>query len=249
MEIIDNNNNNYKDFIEGIRNAYKENRNVRVYQECKERIKRGRSHSISSTLEDYVACLLLKELNNDEIYIFVDQPIIKKQNGKTKTYYPDIMVCKCNINENKDDKKLAKEYTCFYMCDIKTDVGWKRDKLPDICKVHLEQLDDLKKIDNIQITAKDGINKSLKYIFNIENDAKYDVVFVSCGNGVNNLESLKEKFQKKDKKYRDNSKKTNCFLLSEGDHINVYKDDENKISVSKTTDYDNWIKRIINSIK
>ena|GEM_PF-2915173 len=226
--------NNFDKFIENVSNAYQESRNVRAYNNCKN-ISRGRSHSCSSIFEDYVACLILEELSDiNDIFIFTDQPFSVKpdKNKRTFTIYPDVLVC----------KKMQEKYKCFYMCDTKTDIGWIRKSLHDIC-------DNKEKHTNYlcgkTIDTKDGKNKGKKYTIEFDNNLIYDIVIISDGNGLKGEDDLIKKL--KDPKYRDINERVNCFLLSEGDHLNDYREKKN-ISKSKN-DYDNWITRIRNSIK
>lgn len=227
----------FENFIYELREAYLDCRNPKTYSNSDYstlNLKRGRNHSASSIAEDYVACLIIKELQNKDVFVFVDQPItIKDKEFKKKVIYPDIMICKM-INEET--------FKCYYMCDIKTDAGYIRNKYNILSSDHFEKLSLCKS--NKSCLSHMGENKkSFKIMFDM--NAKYDVVILMSTNGLLDVKQLEEQT---DKKYRTENNDTNCLLLSEGQHVNNYDDNFDIKKIKPSTDYNIFFKRIKTSI-
>ena len=102
------------ELLERIINLYQD---ARISRYADSKISRGRSHSISSVVEDLFASYLIlsdKEIDN----VLVDQPVFVE--GVKSTFYPDITIIRNG------------EITAFI--DLKMDLGWKRDGLKELCE-------------------------------------------------------------------------------------------------------------------
>ena len=134
---------------------------ARVSRYADQKIRRGRSHSISSIAEDLFASYLI--LNDPTIdLVYVDQPITVP--GRLKSFAPDIVIVRNNI------------ITAFL--DLKMDLGYKRDGLIALCKKDQELL---LLIRGHECAIKDGVTKERK-IFSISPSAIYDLVIISGRN-------------------------------------------------------------------
>lgn len=113
-----------EDYLGKIIELYHESRDPKYYNP---NIKRGRSASISSGLEDLTALFIA--LNNpNQCSYFTDQPM--KFEGST-TKYPDIVIQK----ENGEIENLV---------DVKTDIGWNREGMYSFCKEWDERIESIK---------------------------------------------------------------------------------------------------------
>jgi hypothetical protein len=238
-----------KSFIDKLREAYVSSRIACNYNDSI--IERGRNRSVSGIAEDYFGCMLYEILNDKSITIFVDQAISFKKDEKTKTIYPDILICKKTDDyefERHYHGKLKKEkrncYNCYYMCDIKMDIGWIRKSLNEICSNHNADLVD--SLNSKICKAKNGEDKKDFYI-RIDADAKYDVIVLMCKNGLRNYGDFCEN-KNLNKDYRDTEKSTNCFLLTEGNHVNEYKSME-ELTINPTKDFNMLVNRITKTVK
>lgn len=101
-------------FAEAFVTLYRRAREVDLIPE---RITRARARSVSSLLEELVAAYIVNN-SDQELHVYVDQPV-SLNNGKTA--YPDLVVF------NKSSNLVTA------IADIKTDIGWKRDGIKDIC--------------------------------------------------------------------------------------------------------------------
>lgn len=142
---------------------------VRLYQKARiargkdERIRRGRSRAISSEVEDLFARYILA--NDPAIEtIYVDQPL--SYNGRECSFYPDIVVVKKGV-------------ICAFF-DLKTDLGWQRDGLPDLCRRHMKTLTLVRghKVKLWEAADEDKAPRFLK----VAQRARYGVVIVSGTN-------------------------------------------------------------------
>jgi hypothetical protein len=106
---------NEKQFIARVIESYQIARKP-IYSNPK--LSRGRSHSVASRVEDLFAFYLVNKINCDRIYI--DQPISVV--GSKAQIYPDIVIVK--------NKKITA------LCDVKMDLGWKRNELFNFCRRH-----------------------------------------------------------------------------------------------------------------
>jgi len=143
-------------FIEQIILLYQ---NARLIKYNDKKISRGRSHSISSSVEDLFANYLAG-LNAEIDKILVDQPISVDRH----TFYPDISIVRAN------------ELIAFF--DIKMDLGWKRNELTNIFLNYKSKLENIHgKIG----TMRNGISKD-KIEYKISNSAIYDIVLITDQN-------------------------------------------------------------------
>ncbi len=126
------------------------------------KIRRGRSRSIASAVEDLFALFLSERIICDLIYI--DQPISIE--GPKTQIYPDIVII-------KNQKIVA-------LCDIKMDLGWKRRELYNLCK-HYASL--LAKIKGKKCKIKDKITKK-SILYHISRKVIFNIVIVSDQNNT-----------------------------------------------------------------
>ncbi len=158
------------------------------------KIKRGRSRSISPFLEDLFALFLVDQVRCEKIY--VDQPIsvsgIKDQN------YPDISIVR------------GGKITSF--CDLKTDLGWNRRGLVDLCRHHYRWV---QRARGRGCTLKDGVTKEVS-LHQISKHASYNVVILSKHN-IN--PELLSTMRTKAKVF---SPAVDVFVLTSKEHLNKY---------------------------
>lgn len=176
------------------------NKTIRLYHKARNsafphiKIFRGRSHSISSDSEDLFALFLSDKIDCNAIY--VDQPISVK--GFSYQIYPDItLVCKGQI-------------TAF--CDLKMDLGWKRDKLADFCT---EQFQLMKKVRGKECKIRNGITKQDSQL-KISKNASMNIVIITDQN-IQPLR-LKAHLEKAGKL----KPAVEVFILTSGEHPNTY---------------------------
>ena len=192
-------------------------------------IERGRSRTISGIAEDYFAELLYKELSEENLRFFVDQPLV----GGVHKVFPDVIIAR--------RKEGPASFEIIYMLDLKMDVGYHRDntagedKQSYVAKAKslLENLALLK--DAPEISTKSGNKKKSKtdssaprYYFSMHPQASYDEVIISSKNAGN-----KEKEQQLIGRAKDPS--CNIWVLSIGEHPNEYRNDVNMCPL-----YENW---------
>lgn len=180
-------------FILEIIQLYQSSRKTRY---AHEKIKRGRSHSVSSLAEDLFAKYLVENIECDEIY--VDQPVSVV--GVKKVSYPDIVVVRGD--------------TIIGTCDLKVDLGWNREGLVELCKKSFEYLKEIQgkecKINNGLITKEIKNYKVSKKFF-------HNIVVISDKNiNTTNLEEQRKEVKKKF------GSLVNVFILSGGVHLNTY---------------------------
>ena len=84
-----------------------------------ENIRRGKSRTISSEVEDLFA-YFISTIVDGKVEILIDQPISFRLYGKSKTIYADIAMIRDNV--------------VYQIWDLKTDLGLKRDSFIDFCK-------------------------------------------------------------------------------------------------------------------
>lgn len=157
-------------------------------------IKRGRSASISSKLEDLTALFIaLNNPNNCSYY--TDQPI--KFEGST-TKYPDIVI----QEKNGEIKNLI---------DVKTDIGWNREGMLSVCS---EWENRIQKIKGTNTKFKLGSNKELKE-GSFSKSLKYHILVISKINSGKRIES-------EHKKVMTNMKNISLYILSDALHPNNY---------------------------
>lgn len=149
-----------KEFIKGIADLYVKARQTTFPAG---NIRRGKSHSISSQVEDFFA-FYISQMVLEDTKIYIDQPISFKLNGKSKTIYADVAVIK--------DNKIQQIW------DLKTDLGWKRDSFVEFCK---EKTELVKGARNQTAKLKDGLNK-LQQSLSFSDDLTFNIVVVSLTN-------------------------------------------------------------------
>lgn len=134
---------------------------ARIPHQVDEKIRRGRSHSISSITEDLFAYYLICNDPSIEL-VLVDQPIYFK--GSKKQVYPDITIVRNGI------------ITAFL--DLKMDIGWNRDGLVALCEKHREVVRIAR---GAECQIRDGVDKTLRTL-KISDQVSYNVVLVSRTN-------------------------------------------------------------------
>lgn len=180
-------------FIEEIIQLYFDARECK-FQKGNQRIKRGRSHSISSLVEDLFASYISTIIDND-FEIFIDQPISYKISDKSKTIYPDILI--------------AKEGEIFQLWDLKMDLGWKRDTFNEFCESKEHLIEALK---NKKITLKDSF---IKKEYNLNSSLTYNIVVVS-------LKNISAKQSKHIQEKLEEVKNVKTYFLTDGFYLNSY---------------------------
>jgi hypothetical protein len=144
--------------IENVIYSYKEARKSIISHS---KVKRGRSHSISSRVEDILSIYLANKLIDTNFYI--DQPTTVS--GRKNPIYPDIMI----VNNQKEVLNLI---------DLKMDLGWNRKGFVDFCKKKEELINEIK---GGKCSIKDG-NTKVEENLSISINAKYHIVIVSDKN-------------------------------------------------------------------
>jgi hypothetical protein len=182
---------NEKQFLTNIIRLY---HNARKPVFANPKIRRGRSHSVASAAEDFFALFLAEKIKCDLLY--VDQPI--SFDGYKARFYPDIVVI-------KSKQVIA-------LCDLKMDLGWKRNSLYDFCKRHAKLL---AKIRGKKCKIRDGITKEDKFYL-VSKKASLNVVIITDQNI--NSKILKTHL----KKIKPFSRLVRVFILSQGEHPNAY---------------------------
>lgn len=111
-----------RDFLLKIINAYQE---ARLTDADHPKVRRGRSHSISSQAEDYLAEYLVHSDPSLDL-VLVDQPVTlpAKTAGTARAVqrYPDLV--------------LVRNGTVETLIDLKMDPGWARTKMREFCEKH-----------------------------------------------------------------------------------------------------------------
>lgn len=180
-----------EEYFRKIIELYRHSRDPKFYNP---NIKRGRSSSISSELEDLTALFIA--LNNpNQCRYFTDQPM--KFEGNT-TKYPDIVI------QNSDGK-------IENLIDVKTDIGWNRDGLFSFCEEWENRMDSIK---GTETSFKQGTNKSIIH-GNFSTEIKYHVVIISKENSGTKIETDYVRV-------KDNFNNVSLYILSEGLHPNNY---------------------------
>ncbi len=179
-------------FLERIIRLYQD---ARVSKYADSKISRGRSHSISSVVEDLFASYLI--LNDKEIdKILVDQPVFIV--GTKSTFYPDITV----VRNGK--------ITAFF--DLKMDLGWNRDGLSSLCEKDKELVEAIR---SKSCTFKDGSTKE-RGTYEISDSAVYDIVIISDQN------IAKPKLEAQLSEVDALSDFVKVHILSQNEHPNTY---------------------------
>lgn len=102
------------DFAEAFVALYRRARTVELKPE---KITRARARSVSSELEELIAAYIITN-SHEDLHIYVDQPVTLSTG---KTQYPDLVVLNKRINQ------------VIAIADIKTDIGWNRGGMEDMC--------------------------------------------------------------------------------------------------------------------
>jgi hypothetical protein len=193
-------------FINEIVEAYKQARKAKVDNA---RITRGRSHSISSYVEDLFANFLAENLGKYEF--FIDQPVSVK--GRRNAIYPDVAIV--------SDGKIVN------LVDLKMDLGWNRKGFIQFCKDKETLITDIR---GKSCKIKDGITKKSRDL-EIDSNLKYHVVIVNDGNITK--EQMKQNIE--GTKGLDN---VCVYLLSAEQHPNTYEEEKLKNIKIKTDQFD-----------
>lgn len=119
---------------------------IRLYVEAgqskfpKQNVFRGRSASVSSSLEDLFADLLAKN-NPNQCNYYIDQPM--KFTGEKNNKYPDIVI------QNQDG-------VIEHLIDMKADLGWNRNGVIEFCNEWEKRIEAAK---GTATTFKNGMSK------------------------------------------------------------------------------------------
>lgn len=210
------------ELIDKIIELYKE---ARVTIILKKNIRRGRSHSISSKVEDLFAVYISELLSDngenlpDNIELLIDQPFTY-HTDKTYAIYPDIAVIK--------DNEVVKLF------DLKMDLGWNREFFL-FCK---EKQELIEKIRGLVVKAKDGATKEKKE-YTISKTVKYNIVIVS-----NENISQAKRENNRNEIAQLGKNEVEVFILTQDVHPNNY--DELPVKI-RLEDFDNLKTEIKNN--
>lgn len=199
---------------------------IKLYQSAREpkfvnqKISRGRSRSISSSVEDLFAHYLSGQIECDHIYI--NQPI--SIDGFKNLIYPDLVIVR--------DKRI------IAFIDFKMDMGWKRDGLYDLCR---KQYDRLKKARGKKCKLKEGVSKR-EYFYIIDKKATFAIVIFTDRNISPNL--LMSQLQKSS----ELKPNLEVFVLTAQEHPNEYNISPEDL-IQKMEIRDNEFKRLINRLR
>jgi len=189
---------NNKEFIKEIVNLYRSARDTKYPIGF-----RGRSHTISSYVEDLFWYYLW--INNSIDSIYIDQPLSVE--WYNKIIYPDIIT----VNSNST-------ITNFF--DLKMDLWWMRDKLVEYA-IKYEEL--INSINNKECKLKIWTDKAIKKL-TIWKNVKFNIVVISWKNiSKNKLEENINEFEK------HNFKNVNLMVLTNNIHPNEYWIDINDV--------------------
>lgn len=180
-----------EDFILKIVEAYQNARNSCCIDK---RIRRGRSHSVSSISEDLFAFYLVE--NHPSINtIYVDQPITP---ASKKTFYPDLSIVRNDTIES--------------FVDIKMDLGWNRNGFHTLCKKHALKVHELR---GTKCRLRDGVTKEER-ILTLSNSLSYYIVVVARSNI--SPKALDEQLNQ----INDLAPSVEVFFLCNSGHPNTY---------------------------
>ncbi len=164
------------------------------------KIKRGKSRSISGLSEDLLAFFLSVNLIGDYDF-FVDQQITLE--GESNSIRPDVILCK--------DKKIDN------IIDVKTDLGWKRDKFGDFCIELNEKVQERKsKKVSVRLLKETGLESEKTEIETTKN-LSYHIVIISDRNISE--DQLKRNLEKINDAKLEN---IDVYILSSKIHPNHY---------------------------
>jgi hypothetical protein len=189
-----------REFIEKIITLY---RNARQTTFPVDNIKRGKSHSISSQVEDLFA-FYISELVDNNIEILIDQPISFNLFGKSKTIYADIAMIKDNV--------------VYQVWDLKTDLGWKRDSFVQFCK---DKILLVKGASGQILKLKDGEFKTER-ILKFSDNLTFNIVVVS-GKNISTAKGERNIVETK------NLENVGVYFLTNNIHPNSYEFEINEL--------------------
>jgi hypothetical protein len=157
---------------------------------------RGRSASISSSLEDLFADFIAQNNPNKCTY-YIDQPM--KFEGEENHKYPDIVI------QNQDD-------VIEHLIDIKADIGLNRHGMLDLCMEWEKRIEAAKGSDS---SFKNGDSKET-LTGKFSNNLKCHVVVVTQEN------SSEKKLLEDYDQVKTQCKNVGLYILSSGKHPNEY---------------------------
>lgn len=168
---------------------------ARLSKAPNKRVRRGRSHSISSITEDLIAGYLV---SNDKTIdtIYVDQPLSIR--SKKKQIYPDLIIVRKGVIQA--------------FIDVKMDLGWNRNGFFDLCSLHREIA---KSVRGTECVIKDGITKQ-PVPLKISPTLSYNIIVISRTNISPRV--LDEHIQKVSALQPD----VDVFVLCDKNHPNAY---------------------------
>ena len=190
-----------EDFVNRIRKEYLKARKTLIEDS---KIIRGTSHSISSLSEDIFGKFISDLITND-YEIWIDPQIsvkaIRNASGKrVKTFRPDVCVY----------AKTKKRIELIF--DLKMDLGYKRKDFIEFSKNRDEELNVIK--ENNGTWNRDKVK--MEFCFN--KDLKWNYIVLSEGNITKEqIENVKRGFK--------NNMDSNLFILSSGEHLNTYNEE------------------------
>ncbi|MEM9411404.1 MAG: hypothetical protein AAGA30_09840 [Planctomycetota bacterium] len=188
-----------QDFLLKIISAYEE---ARLTGTDHPKIRRGRSHSISSQAEDYLAEYLVQSDPSLDL-VLVDQPVTlsAKIAGTERAVqrYPDLV--------------LIRNGTIETLIDLKMDLGWARTKMREFCEKHETTLDFFAGQTG---RLKDGRTKETRE-YEFSKKLRYIIAVIS-GQNINQ-DQLKTQLGT----VREFEPRVTVLVLSNGVHPNAYE--------------------------
>jgi hypothetical protein len=171
---------------------------------CNNKLRRGRSHSVSSITEDLFANFLISNDSSIDM-VRIDQPITlsgidQVTNKRKKQIYPDLVV----IRDNRIDA----------LVDIKMDLGWNRDGLSILCKKHCDTIIASR---GSNCHLKEGLDKT-PLTLRFSEKLSYSIVIIS---GTN---IPRHKFEFQLRECEKFVAAVEVFVLSDCAHPNTYSD-------------------------
>lgn len=193
---------------------------IKLYQKAGDtkfphsKVSRGRSYSISPMTEDLFAKFLADNIKCDEI--FIDQPITNIIKNKNKVSYPDSLIIRKGV--------------IIGTCDLKMDMGGKRDRLFELCKKGDSLVRQMKGEECKMGKPTNKAYKVSKHFF-------HNIIIVSNKNANNVLKT----HIKKALKFRPN---VNVFCLTGGTHLNEKNIKPVELMKKIIIDYDEFDKML-----
>ncbi|WP_234571958.1 hypothetical protein [Rhodohalobacter sp. 614A] len=214
---------NKREFMNNVIEIYVDARNVRFaeLEISQSKVRRGRSHTVSSTVEDLLACYLVDAFPMID-KIMLDQAITFQIGSKKKTIHPDLSIVVNN------------EIKCFI--DLKMDLGRKREA---ILSIHEKAKSHLRAVCGKSVTYKDGITKE-EFVIKVSEKASYPIAVISRKNiNINALCSQLDELCG-----QNGYKNSKYYFFTDGVHPNIQSSQKAYREITLLPDFDEFINDI-----